>query len=104
MLISGLRCAQEHGGMPSINHVRDLRAPPVMHRWSAGLTCEPGVSEHAEATSYPAPSLFGSLREHRHLLVVEPGLRHRDPLPGNPGHHMVPPQRPGLLGPQPRQQ
>ena len=33
------------------------------------------------------PGSLDPPHEHRHLLVIKPGLRHRNPLPANPGHH-----------------
>jgi len=36
--------------------------------------------------------------------MIEPGLAHRLPLARHPGHDMIPPQRPDLLGPKARQQ
>jgi hypothetical protein len=39
--------------------------------------------------------------EHRHLLVIEPSLANRPPLPIDPRHDMIPPQRPRLLSPHP---
>ena len=32
-------------------HGQEAPAPPVMRRWSAGLTCEPGATEHAGTAS-----------------------------------------------------
>src|SRR6266702_7595268 len=34
------------------------------------------------------PGPISPPHEHRHLLVIEPCLRHRNPLPGNPCHHV----------------
>jgi hypothetical protein len=51
-----------------------------------------------------APGPVGPPHEHRQLLVIEPGIQRRNPLTLHSGHDVIPPQRPDLLGPQPRQQ